>query len=225
MRKINYSVYLVTEETLSKGRTTLDVASRAIDGGATIIQFREKLTDKKRRTVIVRELRDLCTERNIPFIINDSLELAREIGADGIHLGQCDESVCKARELFGSNMIIGVSVTNKEEARAAFAEGADYLGAGTVFSTKSKEDSGKAIGLTILRDIVKSVPIPVVAIGGITIGNLTDVLSCGVSGIAVISAITAAEDPAKTTVRLCQTVQQVKRNNKSEKMFWEDVYE
>ena len=186
-------LYAVTDRYWLNGRTLSEVVSEAISGGATMIQLREKNLshdDFKREAL---EIQALCRENHIPFIINDDVELAREISADGVHVGQDDMKAGNARKLIGNEKILGVSVRTAEEALEAERQGADYLGAGAVFHTGSKDD---AVDITheALREICRAVKIPVVAIGGINAGNIHILEGSGIEGVAVISAIFASSN-------------------------------
>jgi thiamine-phosphate pyrophosphorylase len=189
---IDYSLYFVTDESLSKGRSTVSIAEQALSGGATVIQLRDKGKDRDylRRTGFA--LRELCNRYNALFIVNDDVDLACECNADGIHIGQSDLSCTEARKL-NSSKIIGISTTTVAESVRAQFEGADYLGVGPVFATSSKDDAVPPIGLSGLAEIVSSVRIPVIAIGGISAHNASDIAKTGASGIAVISALSMAD--------------------------------
>lgn len=172
---------------------------RALAGGVTAFQLREKGSDAyqgQARIQFARELKRICQRYHVPFIINDDIDLALTIGADGIHVGQEDMPIEEVRKVVKERMFIGVSTTSVAEALAAKAEGADYIGVGPLFATASKVDAKTPIGLEGLTTIVKAVhPLPVVAIGGIKPENAALVKASGAKGVAVISAITTAEKP------------------------------
>ena len=195
MRQYDSSLYFVTDESFSMNRKTIVTAEAALKGGANIIQLREKDCSADRRREIGKELKKLCAKYNALFIVNDSPELAYELEADGVHIGQHDGSIIRARALLGPHAVIGVSAATPEEALSAQQNGADYIGAGPVFDTASKNDAGDGIGLHQLKKIADAVLIPVIAIGGISLSNAESVIRCGVSGIAVISAIASSKDP------------------------------
>ena len=186
-------LYAVTDRTWLNGRTLSDCVRETIAGGATMIQIREKSLGYEAFRDEAREIQAVCRENNIPFIVNDNVRLAREISADGIHVGQDDMSAVNVREIVGPGMILGVSVRTADEAIEAEKNGADYLGAGAVFHTGSKSDAVD-ISHTALREICESVKIPVVAIGGINAGNIHLLAGSGIEGVAVISAIFAQND-------------------------------
>jgi thiamine-phosphate diphosphorylase len=176
--------------------------TEAILGGASAIQLRDKGKNESFLLETGRVIKRLCDERNILFIVNDSPSLALELGADGVHLGQGDMTVQEARMILGKDAIIGISVFDSTQAKLAEEQGADYLGAGPIFATQSKNDAASAIGTESLAEIVRSVSIPVVAIGGINLENIADIARTGSSGVAVISAISAARDVRKATASL-----------------------
>ena len=186
-------LYAVTDRHWLNGRTLYHDVREALTGGATLVQLREKDLDYEAFKSEALEIQELCKSFHVPFIINDDVNLALEINADGVHVGQEDMEAGRVRELIGSEKILGVSVRNYEEALLAQSKGADYLGAGAVFHTGSKSD---AVDITheTLREICESVKIPVVAIGGINSGNIHLLSGSGIEGVAVISAIFAADD-------------------------------
>ena len=189
----NLRLYAVTDRHWLKGRTLAEVVKESITGGATMIQLREKNLSHDDFKSEALEIQALCKEYHIPFIINDDVELAREISADGVHVGQDDMNAVNAGKLIGSGKILGVSVRTADEALEAERNGADYLGAGAVFHTGSKDD---AVDITheALREICSSVKIPVVAIGGINSKNIHLLKDSGIKGVAVISAVFASDD-------------------------------
>ncbi len=189
----NLRLYAVTDRSWLNGRTLAEQVSDAIDGGATIIQLREKTLSDEAFLAQAKELALLCHSKNVPLIINDNAEIALASGADGVHVGQDDLACEKARALLGPDKIIGVSAHNPEEALAAYRQGADYLGCGAVFGSATKTDA-HPITRETLQAVTAAVPIPVVAIGGITRENLNQLNGCGLAGAAVISAIFAQPD-------------------------------
>ena len=186
-------LYAVTDRTWLKGRTLSECVRESISGGATMIQLREKSLSYEAFKSQALEIQALCREYHIPFIINDNVNLSVDVNSDGVHVGQEDMSASNVREIIGAGKILGVSVRTVEEAVTAERNGADYLGAGAVFHTGSKSD---AVDITheTLREICESVKIPVVAIGGINSGNIHLLSGSGIEGVAVISAIFAADD-------------------------------
>ncbi|SEH17084.1 thiamine-phosphate pyrophosphorylase [Natronorubrum sediminis] len=208
----NWHTYLVTDASLSEGRTTLEIVRAAIDGGVDAIQLREKGTDARFRYELGRELRELTAEAGVDLIINDRVDIARAIDADGVHVGQSDLPVAAVRNLLGPDAVVGCSTSTLEEARQAEAAGADYLGVGTIYGTTSKDVAAEkdGVGPERVADIVASVSIPVVGIGGITAENAGPVVESGATGVAVISEITAATDPAAATAALAEAVETAK---------------
>ena len=184
-------LYAVTDRSwLRPGETLADAVEHAINGGATIIQLREKNADKKEKLELALELKQVCRRYGVPLIINDSVSLALASGADGVHLGQDDGDIRKAREILGEDKIIGATAHNVQEAVLAAEAGADYLGCGAVFSSATK-DNTIPLSMQELKKICKTVDIPVAAIGGINAGNIEKLDGTGISGAAVVSAIFA----------------------------------
>ena len=210
MNPDQWRTYLVTQQTLSADRSTVEISEAAIEGGVDAIQLREKEMDARSRYELGQELRELTDEAGVDLIINDRIDLARAIDADGVHLGQSDLPISVAREQLGDDAIIGASVSTVSEARLAAITGADYLGVGAIYGTTSKPEAPTAddgLGLDTLADIIQTVKIPVVAIGGITPANAAEPIAAGATAVAVISAITAAEDPADAARELCTAVE------------------
>lgn len=191
-------LYAVSDSSYLRGRTLAQAVREAIEGGATIVQYREKKKGPEEMLAEASSLRAVCRDCGIPFIVNDSVELAQAVDADGVHLGLEDGSLERARQILGAGKIIGASAHNPREARAAQAQGADYLGCGAVFGSATKTNV-QAISPEILREVTQAVTIPVVAIGGITKENIHLLRGCGLSGVAVVSALFAQPDiPAAT---------------------------
>ena len=186
-------LYAVTDRSWLNGRRLIDDVRAAIRGGATMLQLREKEFSHEEFRAEALEVQALCRELHVPFIVNDDVALACEICADGVHVGQSDMEAGNVRALIGDDGILGVSVRTPEEAVEAERKGADYLGAGAVFHTGSKAD---AVDITheALKEICAAVKIPVVAIGGISARNIHELAGSGIAGVAVISAIFAAQD-------------------------------
>lgn len=187
----------------------LQVMKEALDGGITIFQYREKgdgaLTGEE-RYAFAKQLQSLCKEYNVPFIVNDDVELALELDADGVHVGQDDEGIKTVREKMGDK-IIGVSAHTIEEARFAIENGADYLGVGPIFPTNTKKDAKAVQGTEGLRFFRESgIEIPIVGIGGITIENAASVVEAGADGVSIISAISLADSPYNSTKKLAELV-------------------
>lgn len=213
MNKIDYSVYLVTDRNILKGRDICEAVEESILGGATIVQLREKNISYDEFVELGRKLHKITKKYNVPLIINDNVDVAVEIGAEGVHVGQGDEKLSEVRKKVG-DMIIGVSVGNVEEALEAQRGGADYLGIGAVFYTGSKKDINEPMGISGLKKIVENISIPNVAIGGIHLDNVVDVMETGTNGVAVISEILGKEDIREVTKILKKYVKgEVEMNN------------
>lgn len=193
-KKFDCGLYVITDRRLSGGRPLRDIVERAISGGSTCIQLREKDLPAKSLYEICLDLLAVTRKKKTALIVNDRLDVALAAGADGVHLGQDDLPPAAARRLMPPEMVLGVSVDNVEQAREAEAAGATYLGAGSVFATPTKADAGEPIGLEVFAAICRSVTLPVVGIGGIHAGNAGEVIQCGGAGVAVISAVVGAED-------------------------------
>jgi len=198
--KVDYSLYLVTDRELLGERDLKHSIELAIQGGVTLVQLREKSVSTLKFLQLATRVKEITSHYHIPLIINDRLDIALAVDADGLHVGQDDLPMLKARELF-PNKIIGVSASTLAEALLAQQQGADYLGVGAVFSTTTKTDAPE-VSLDQLELIKKSVTIPVVAIGGITRTNLQQVMATGIDGVSVISAILAQENILKAAKQL-----------------------
>ena len=201
-------LYAVTDRTWLRGKTLYEQVEKAIRGGVTFVQLREKNLDEVSFQSEALEIQELCRKYNIPFIINDNVEIAKKINADGVHVGQSDMKAGNVRAILGEDKILGVSAQTVEQALIAEKEGADYLGVGAVFPTGSKLDADD-VSLDTLKEICSAVNIPVVAIGGIGAGNVLELENSGISGIAVISAIFAAENIESATRNLKELTEKV----------------
>ena len=210
---IDYSLYLVTDRSLSKGRSTAEIVAAAVAGGVSCIQLREKSCGTREFLNEALALQPLLKSRNIPLIINDRLDIALAIEADGVHLGQSDMPIGMARKIAGDSLIIGISAESVDDALRAEQEGADYIGISPVFSTPTKTDIAPPLGLEGVRQIRALVDIPLVGIGGINSDNAESVLAAGADGIAVVSAIVSAADPAGAAKKLKTLIDQVLAQN------------
>jgi thiamine-phosphate pyrophosphorylase len=195
-------LYVIPDRIIGAPLSLEEQTRLALEGGATAIQLRDKSMDGKNLLETARRMMSLCWEKDALFIVNDRLDVALLINADGVHLGQSDLPVAAVREMIDSQFssrpfIIGASAHRVEEAKKAEGEGADYLGVGAVFGTGSKDDA-KIIGLDGLRAVTETARLPVVAIGGISLDNLSDVVRCGVDGISVISAAVRGDVTPRT---------------------------
>lgn len=186
-------LYLVTDRKWLNGRKLTDDLEKAILGGVTTIQLREKNLSNEEFISIAKEVKKVCQNYHIPFIINDNLEVALAINSDGIHIGQNDIPASIVRKQIGPNKILGVSVHNLKEAFQAKIDGADYVGVGAIFSTETKNDATN-VTLDSLKRICDNIDLPVVAIGGINLDNISKLKDINIAGIAVVSAIMKAND-------------------------------
>lgn len=202
------TLYAITDRHWLNGETLKSQVEKALKGGATMIQIREKDLDEKDFLLEAEELIALCRSYNVPFIVNDNVELAVKIGADGVHVGQSDMNARDVRALIGNDKILGVSTQTVEQALFAQECGADYLGVGAVFPTGSKDDA-EVLDRKTLMDICKAVSIPVVAIGGITKDNVRELKGTGIAGISVISAIFAQKDIQNATAELLKRTEEI----------------
>lgn len=191
-------VYGVSDRAWLAGRSLKDVVAGALAGGATCIQLREKHLTTDEIVAEAAELIPLCRKAGVAFLIDDDVEAALRSGADGVHVGQSDTELAEARRALGEDAIIGVSAQTVEQAQAAEAGGADYLGVGAVFATATKTDA-VLTPPPVLKEICASVQIPVTAIGGLNYDTVDAIAGCGADGAAVVSAIFAAEDPEAAT--------------------------
>jgi len=186
-------LYVICDPVFSKGRDILEVASEVMRGGARVIQLRDKTHSVRELYPVATELARLASEKGVLFVVNDSVELAMAVGADGVHLGQDDFPLKAARKAAGDEMLIGISTHCIEEAFAAQEEGADYIGFGPIFKTPTK-DAGVPKGVEGLKSIRERIKIPIVAIGGINAVNAAEIIAAGADAVAVISAVTEADD-------------------------------
>lgn len=194
-------LYAVTDRSWLNGQTLYEQVEQALKGGVTLVQLREKGLGAEQFLQEARQIQQLCHCFGVPLIINDSIEVALAVDADGVHLGQDDANAAQARQLLGKDKIIGVSAHNVQEALQAVQDGADYLGSGAVFGSGTKTNVS-TLPMQTLREICSAVPIPVVAIGGITEQNLQQLSGSGIAGAAVVSAIFAQENIEEAAIRL-----------------------
>lgn len=188
-----FLLYAVTDRTWLKGRTLCQVVEEALKGGVTCVQLREKELDRAAFCAEARALLPLCRQYGVPLIINDDVDVALEVDADGVHLGQDDLDLPHARRRLGPDKLIGVSAHNVEEATLAQEQGADYLGVGAVFGSSTKQDAN-ALPPGMLQKVCAAVDLPVVAIGGVNKDNLPRLAGSGIAGAAIVSGIFAQEN-------------------------------
>ena len=200
MNNIDLSLYLVTDKSddVEKFLRTIE---EAIHGGVSVVQIREKTADTLDFYNLALKVKQITTKYNVPLIINDRVDVALAIDADGVHVGQSDMPCEVTRKLVGPDKIVGVSAATIEEAKKAEKDGADYIGTGAVFPTATKDDAPK-ITKKDLKEIVESINIPVVAIGGITIDNAHELTDTGIKGLSVVSAIMSSDNPKKSSEKL-----------------------
>lgn len=201
----DYWLYVVTDGELSK-LSHMEQAEKAYAGGADVVQLRDKRNSKDNILNEAKQIASIAEEYDRTFIVNDNLEIALASGADGVHLGKCDGSISEARLRTHKGFIIGASVESVDDAIAAEKEGASYVALSPVFDTTTKKDAHHGYGLVILKQIKKSVKIPVIAIGGINHDNVSDVISTGADGVAIVSAIIAQKDIADSAKRMKEII-------------------
>jgi len=206
MARPHYDLCVITRVVPHLGREHLDVARAALEGGARFLQFREKEMTTRELVDTAGELLRLAREFGAVLVVNDRVDVALAVGADGVHVGESDLPVAVARRTLGPGAIIGASAATVESAHAAEAEGADYLGIGPIFPTGSKADAGEAIGLAPIAAIRAAVKLPVLGIGGINASNAVEVIRAGAEGVAVVSAVSDAEDMQRATAELLRRI-------------------
>lgn len=204
------TLYAVTDRTWAKETTLMEQVKEALEGGITFLQLREKNLSEEEFIKEAKEMKELAKSYQVPFVINDNIKVALAVNADGVHIGQDDMAVEEARKLLGEDKIIGVSAHNVEEARKAKKGGADYLGVGAVCATSTKKDAN-VVSKEEIKKICQEVDIPVVAIGGIKKDNIKTLKGTDVDGVAVVSAIFAADDIKNSTKQLKSLVEEIKQ--------------
>lgn len=203
---LDVSVYFITGDKFSRGKALARVVYEAIQGGATVIQLREKDFTARRLIDVGRQIREITQQHNVAFIVNDRVDVALAVDADGVHLGQDDLPVWVARRILGPEKLVGVSTHSLEQALQAQKDGADYIGVGPVFETHTKYDVCPTVGLELVKEVSLKVTIPKVAIGGIKAHNVEEAVAAGADGVAVITAIAAAPDPEQAARELKEAV-------------------
>ena len=208
--KVDYSLYLCTDRELMSSDSIEEGVELAIKGGATIVQLREKQCLGREFLALARSVKEVTDAYEIPLIINDRVDIALAVDADGVHLGQNDIPAAAAREILGEHKIIGVSANNEDLALRAQKDGADYIGVGDVFGTSTKENT-RHVSMERLKSIRKTVKIPMVAIGGIHAGNIEQLRGTGIDGIAVISAVLGARNITAAAEEFVELLEEVRR--------------
>lgn len=204
MNKIDLSLYLVTDKS-SDVEKFLKTIEEAIKGGVSVVQIREKTSETLDFYNLALRVKEITTKYNVPLIINDKVDVALAIDADGVHVGQSDMPCDVTRKLIGKDKILGVSASTISEAKKAQEDGADYIGTGAVFPTATKDDA-PSITKQDLKKVVESIDIPVVAIGGINHNNAFELIDTGIAGLSVVSAIMNAEDPRSASEELLKII-------------------
>jgi thiamine-phosphate pyrophosphorylase len=192
-------LHILTDTVLQSRFSHMEITRLAIAGGTDTIQYRQKSGSTREMIEVARNMKRLCSEAGVTFIVNDRLDVAIAAEADGVHLGQDDFPIPIAREFLGEGRIIGGSAATLDEARKCLSEGADYVGFGPVYPTSSKDDAGPVSGIDILKQVADIIPLPIIAIGGVGAENVPEVMRTGAHGIAVISAVCCQDDPEEAT--------------------------
>lgn len=215
-RLVDWSLYLVTDQALAGARPLVQIVAAAIAGGATVVQLREKDSSTREMIRVAEAILAITRPAGIPLIVNDRIDVALAVDAEGVHVGQDDMPARMARRIIGPYKILGVTAATPVEARQAVAEGADYIGCNAVFFTPTKVDTGTPSGVAGFRLLAESVAVPVIAIGGIKAGNAGDLIRGGAAGVAVVSAIVAAADPEQAARELRANVDRARQALKME---------
>jgi len=199
------TLYVVLDRTAARGRELDDLLAAVIDGGCRMVQLREKDWPSGRLLPLARRLRERCRRAGATFVVNDRVDLALAVDADGVHVGQEDLPATVTRGLLRAGMLLGVSTHTAEQARGARDDGADYVAVGSMFATPTKPDF-QLVGPALLRKLRGEIRVPLVGIGGITHDNVAEVVRAGADGVAVISAVCGAPDPAAATRRFLDII-------------------
>jgi len=194
---IDTDLYCITSEEHSRGRNNIEVVREMIKAGVKVIQYRDKEKKLLQKYNECLKIREMTKEAGVTFIVNDHVDIAILVKADGVHIGQDDLPIEKVRELVGEEMIIGISTHSPKQAEEAVKRGADYIGVGPIYKTYTKKDVCEPVGLDYLRYVVRNIPIPHVAIGGIKQHNMHEVIECGAKCIAMVTEIVGADDIGK----------------------------
>ena len=203
-------LHVLTDIVLQDRYSHLELTSMAITGGADTIQLRQKSGSTRELIQVATEMKKMCAEAGVTFIANDRIDVAIASKADGVHLGQDDFPAVLARELLGKDIIIGGSASTMDEVQRCLSDRVDYIGFGPIFPTGSKDDAGPATGLELLKKVVDTVPLPIIAIGGVCLENASEVMGTGVHGIAVISAVCCQDDPECATRTLYDEINRIR---------------
>ncbi len=213
-KKLPAGIYAITAEKFSCGRDNISIVNEMIKGGVSIIQYREKENKTNREKYQeCKKIRELTESAGITFIVNDQVDIALLVNADGIHIGQDDLPLKEVRCLMGNEKIIGLSTHSPEQAQKALADGADYIGAGPIYTTRTKNNVCPAVGLEYLEYVVKNIDLPFVAIGGIKKHNIKEVISRGATTIALVTEIVGADDICKQIKEIKKLMGMIKKSN------------
>jgi thiamine-phosphate pyrophosphorylase len=217
MKNIDWDLYLITEESLSAGRKTIEVVKEAALAGVDAVQLREKNLSLREKFKLGKEIKKICSRHNITFLVNDRVDLALALDADGVHLGQSDLPLRSARKILGQDKIIGLTAWRNGEITAAEADGADYLGVGAIFKTGSKKLSSEknGIGLQRLAEIRARTNLQLIAVGGLNINNADQVIKSGADTISVITAITRADQIRMETAQFKKIIKKAKTKRRA----------
>ncbi|WP_054710753.1 thiamine phosphate synthase [Bacillus sp. JCM 19041] len=207
----DFHLYVITGEEFHPERNLIEVMEEAIQGGADIIQLRDKTSSKIDVLEKARNLKELCGKYDVPFIVNDHIDIALAVDADGVHIGQDDMPLAEVRKLIGPTKVIGVSSHKLEEALAAEKNGADYIGVGPIFPTKSKVDVVDPVTTSYIQEVKEHVSIPFVAIGGIKLHNVKEVVEAGADRVCVITEIVAANDVKAASAAMRKALEEAKQ--------------
>ena len=207
---LKLDTYIITNADIVPGRDHIEGAREALQGGADVIQFREKKMDTGEMIRVCEIIQNLCRRHGAIFIVNDRVDVALAMDADGVHVGQKDMPATIARRLIGPHKILGVSAGDGEKAKKAEVDGADYVGTGMIFPAGVKKDIGVARGVAVLREVSRAVQVPVVAIGGIDHGNATSCIEAGAASCAVITAVIGAPNVRQAAANLAQIIRDAK---------------
>jgi thiamine-phosphate pyrophosphorylase len=211
-RRIDYSLYLVTDRSLSLGRSTIEIVEAAVEGGVTVVQLREKEATSREFLNEGLKIRDFLRLMSIPLIVNDRIDVALALDADGVHVGENDLPVAVVRRILGPDKIIGASALTVADAQAAERQGADYLGLSPIFKTATKPELEIEIGLEGIAPLRRAVSIPVVGIGSMNARNVYDAVKAGLDGVAVVSAICAHPDPCAAARAIRAEVERARKD-------------
>jgi thiamine-phosphate pyrophosphorylase len=209
--RTGYRLCVITDPELGRGLSHLEIAKQAIKGGALMIQLRDKWAGPHELLPQARQIAQLCRDRGVHFIVNDRLDLAQAVDADGVHLGQDDLPARAARALLGPGKLLGVSAHSLEQAILAADNGADYVGIGPIFATATKSTGDAPVGVGTIRHVRSRIDLPLLAIGGVTLSNVKEVIRAGAAGAAVISAIIGSDDIARATQAFLAAIQEAEQ--------------